>query len=513
MKVDLDKRPPHLEEANSPISSDGPRSAAQARHWRRAWAQRLVVLMLVFSDLALALLIWEGVSLPQAIWGQGRLSVIGGAVIVPTVAAWLGLRALFGLYPGYGLDTVEELRRHTYAVFTTIAVLGVLAAGFQVGYSLSRLLLALFFLGLLVLAPLTRNFGKWGLKETGLWGRPAVILGFGQNEDRFRGELAKLLQKKWELGYKPIAVFDCPLDALTTHRPTPMKLLHEPYSYKETLATAADLAHRQGVNTAVFAMPHTRREQVAEIVNLANLTFRHVVVIATLRGATQSPVVPRNLDGTFTVEAKYNLLSAWALRAKRLIDLSATLAGGILILPLLIMPIGLLLYLESGRPILYRAQRLGRDGRLFWCLKFRTMVPNAEILLQRMLQEDVGLRDEYVKYHKLRDDPRVTRTGRFLRRTGLDELPQLWNVLRGEMSLVGPRPYLPRESDEIGATQGEILRVPPGITGLWQVSGRNQAHFAERIQMDAYYVRYWSIWMDMVLLARTAKCLLSNRGV
>jgi len=287
--------------------------------------------------------------------------------------------------------------------------------------------------------------------------------------------------------------------------------LHELNPYKETIATAADLARTQGVNTAVFAMPHTRREQVAEIVNLASLTFQHVVVIATLSGATHSPVVPRNFGDTFTVEAKYNLLSVWALRAKRIIDLSATLVGGILILPLLFL-LGLLLYLESGGPILYRAQRLGRDGGLFWCLKFRTMVPNAEILLQRMLQGDVGLRNEYAKYHKIQDDPRITRVGRYLRKTGLDELPQLWNVLRGEMSLVGPRPYLPRESDEIGATQSEILRVPPGITGLWQVSGRNHAHFAERIQMDAYYVRYWSIWLDMVLLARTVRSLFIDRG-
>jgi len=112
---------------------------------------------------------------------------------------------------------------------------------------------------------------------------------------------------------------------------------------------------------------------------------------------------------------------------------------------------------------------MGRDGNLFSCLKFRTMVLDAEALLQRMIEEDEELRREYLKYHKLRDDPRVTRVGRFLRKTSLDELPQLWNVLRGEMSLVGPRPYLPRESKEIGITQSEILRVPPGMTGPWQV--------------------------------------------
>jgi lipopolysaccharide/colanic/teichoic acid biosynthesis glycosyltransferase len=139
------------------------------------------------------------------------------------------------------------------------------------------------------------------------------------------------------------------------------------------------------------------------------------------------------------------------------------------------------------------------------------MVPNAEAKLERMLEEDGQLREEYLRYHKLRNDPRVTRIGRFLRKTSLDELPQLWNVLRGEMSLVGPRPYLPRESEEIGGAQGAVLRVPPGITGPWQVSGRSHASFGERVQMDAYYVRNWSVWLDLILLARTVKAIIFER--
>jgi lipopolysaccharide/colanic/teichoic acid biosynthesis glycosyltransferase len=121
------------------------------------------------------------------------------------------------------------------------------------------------------------------------------------------------------------------------------------------------------------------------------------------------------------------------------------------------------------------------------------------------------LREEYAKYHKLRVDPRVTRVGRFLRQTSLDELPQVWNLLRGEMSLVGPRPYLPRESEEIGEAENEILRVPPRITGPWQVSGRSHASFEERVEMDIHYVRDWSIWLDLVLLARTVRALFLDK--
>jgi Undecaprenyl-phosphate galactose phosphotransferase WbaP len=271
------------------------------------------------------------------------------------------------------------------------------------------------------------------------------------------------------------------------------------------------LAREYCVDTAIFAMPHTRREQLAKLVSLASLNFRHVMVVPNLGGITNSAVVTRNLAGTFAVEIKYNLLDPWALRTKRVVDLMATVAGGTLILPLLLV-LALLVYLESGSPIFYKDQRMGKDGKPFSCVKFRTMVSNAEALLQTMLEEDTEFREEYLKYHKLRDDPRVTRVGRFLRKTSLDELPQIWNVLRGQMSLVGPRPYLPRESQDIGFSQNEILRVPPGITGPWQVSGRNHMLFSERVEMDTYYVRDWSVWLDIVLLTRTVKTVLFDQA-
>ena len=189
----------------------------------------------------------------------------------------------------------------------------------------------------------------------------------------------------------------------------------------------------------------------------------------------------------------------------------ATAAGGIFVLPLLLV-LCMLVSLESGGPIFYTDKRMGRNGEPFSCLKFRTMVPDAEDALRRILEEDPEARAEYARYHKLREDPRVTRVGRFLRKTSLDELPQLWNVFRGEMSLVGPRPYLPRESGDIGATQSDILRVYPGMTGPWQVSGRNNTTFADRVRMDAHYVRDWSVWLDLVLLARTVKALMSDRS-
>jgi undecaprenyl-phosphate galactose phosphotransferase len=167
---------------------------------------------------------------------------------------------------------------------------------------------------------------------------------------------------------------------------------------------------------------------------------------------------------------------------------------------------------QSGRPIFFGHTRVGQHNKPFKCYKFRTMAPNADQLLAELLARDPEARAEWERDFKLKNDPRITPIGRFLRKTSLDELPQLWNVLRGEMSLVGPRPYLPRESEEIGITQSEILRVPPGITGPWQVSGRNRAFFNERVQMDTCYVRDWSMWLDILLLIRTVKTLLFDRA-
>lgn len=449
------------------------------------------------SDVLLACLVWGAALAMQNAWGQGPLSGISTATIVPSVVAWVGSRALLGLYPGYGLDPVEELRRQTYAVVATLAATAIFGFALHYEQTLSRLLIVSSFLGLLVLAPFVRYLVKRELHRVGLWGRSVVVLGSGEPGAR----LVKLLREEWQLGYKPVAVFDSTM--------APVDGLLEGVPYRGNLIDAMFSDWEQEADTAIFAMPYTRRERLAKYVGWASGRFRHVMIIPNLSGVTNSAVVARDLAGTFGVEIRYNLLNPWALRTKRVLDLAATTVGGILILPLIAV-LCLLVWAESGGSIFYKDLRTGRDGKLFSCLKFRTMVPDAEAMLQRMLEENEEMREEYAEYHKLRDDPRVTRVGRFLRKTSLDELPQLWNVLAGEMSLVGPRPYLPRESGDIGDTQGEILRVPPGITGPWQVAGRNAASFGERVQMDAHYVRDWSVWLDLVLLARTAKCVLSG---
>jgi exopolysaccharide production protein ExoY len=167
---------------------------------------------------------------------------------------------------------------------------------------------------------------------------------------------------------------------------------------------------------------------------------------------------------------------------------------------------------QDHGPVLFGHYRVGRDGRLFRCLKFRTMRMNSAEMLAELLARDPAARAEWDRDHKLSNDPRVTPIGDFLRRTSLDELPQLFNVLRGEMVLVGPRPITVEELTKYGAVRWHYLSVPPGITGLWQVSGRSDTTYDERVDLDKRYVETRSPWMDLCVLFKTVKVVLMRDG-
>jgi lipopolysaccharide/colanic/teichoic acid biosynthesis glycosyltransferase len=197
---------------------------------------------------------------------------------------------------------------------------------------------------------------------------------------------------------------------------------------------------------------------------------------------------------------------------KRGFDLLVAVTLLVALAPLLLV-IGLAVRLETRGPALFRQRRQGAGVGSFMALKFRTMHVDAEVLLEHMLAADPELRLEYERHHKLRDDPRVTRLGSFLRRSSLDELPQLWNVLVGDMSLVGPRPYIPRELAPYAWAGTTIARVKPGITGLWQVSGRHRTTFEDRIRFDVAYVEAYSPWQDLTILWRTVVVVIKADGI
>lgn len=206
-----------------------------------------------------------------------------------------------------------------------------------------------------------------------------------------------------------------------------------------------------------------------------------------------------------------NLASPWNQMLKRLFDIVATICGGLLISPIL-LAIAFWVYHDSPGPVIFKHRRVGRNGKEFNCYKFRSMCVNSKEVLEHLLATDPEAKAEWDKEFKLKNDPRITKSGAFLRKTSLDELPQLWNVLKGEMSLVGPRPIVQAEVPRYGKYIKEYYSVLPGITGMWQTSGRSDIDYPERVHMDSWYVHNWSVWLDMVLLWKTVAVVLSHKG-
>lgn len=203
--------------------------------------------------------------------------------------------------------------------------------------------------------------------------------------------------------------------------------------------------------------------------------------------------------------------SSYRDKAKRGFDICLAAIGLIMLLPLM-LSIFAAIWLGSGGPVLYKQQRIGFAGRRFQCLKFRTMVPNAEQALRELLEVSVEARDEWEQNFKLKKDPRITPFGNFLRQTSLDELPQLFNVLAGHMSLVGPRPIVADEMVRYGDQLPLYLSVRPGLTGLWQISGRSDCSYHERVRYDEEYVRNLSLKRDILIILRTVEAVLNRRG-
>lgn len=249
-------------------------------------------------------------------------------------------------------------------------------------------------------------------------------------------------------------------------------------------------------------------DRVAEV----NRFFSKVLLVASFADNNRRFwLTPCDLGCVVGLELRQNLHDRRRLFVKRFIDILAC----ILLLPVLLpvfLLLGVLIRLDSPGPVFFRQERLGQGGRKIRIFKFRTMKSNAAELLSDYLDRNPHLRAEWERNQKLRDDPRITRMGRILRKTSLDELPQLINVLAGEMSLVGPRPIVNAEVARYGQVYDEYCRVRPGITGLWQISGRNDTSYAERVGLDHYYINNWSVWLDLWILFRTVPVAMKGSG-
>jgi Undecaprenyl-phosphate galactose phosphotransferase WbaP len=274
---------------------------------------------------------------------------------------------------------------------------------------------------------------------------------------------------------------------------------------------AAVLAQRLRIDTVVIAMPEMDSAEVLGLIERFGDSYTNVLVIPDMFNLAHFGAPTRYLGGLLGLEVQRQLMLGGPRFFKRAMDIALTTVGGILILPLLVL-LGLLIAFDSKGGVFYTQRRLGQDGVRFNALKFRTMHADADRRLQELLETSAPLRAEFEQFHKLSADPRITRVGRFLRKYSLDELPQLWNVVTGEMSLVGPRPYMEKEIPDMEQREAIVLRVRPGLTGIWQVTTRNEATFQERVTLDVQYVRNWSPWLDLYILARTVTVVVAGTG-
>jgi len=274
-----------------------------------------------------------------------------------------------------------------------------------------------------------------------------------------------------------------------------------------TIEQTMEVVRRAGANGVIIAATAIDLAASNRLIRQLTDAGIHVELSSTLLDIASNRLTVRPLGRFPVVYVEPVMRRGWRPVAKRCFDLVLASFGLVLVSPVLLVS-AIAIKLDSPGPILFRQQRVGRNGKRFWCLKLRTMVSDAEAKI-----DDLRHRNEADgPLFKIKDDPRVTRIGRFLRKSSIDDPPQLWNVVKGEMSLVGPRPALPREVDAWAAALHQRLRVRPGITGMWQVNGRSRSRFEDYARLDLYYVDNWSLVTDLMIMVKTLPAVLARKG-
>ncbi|WP_157448764.1 undecaprenyl-phosphate galactose phosphotransferase WbaP [Deinococcus peraridilitoris] len=411
------------------------------------------------------------------------------------LAIWLLLRAHQGFYPGYGHAPHIELRFHT------ISTIQAAFAQFAVTYAVhdfdrSRIGLGLLWLLLFFLALPVRYLARHVMIRLGVFGRPVSIIGGGQTG----AMTVHHLIEHPAYGLRPVAVYD-----------------DNPELIGQTLYGVQIVGNLEQAITqpralhAIISIPGARASVQRDIINAVRGTYAITWATPDFFGVPNQALIPRTIGTHASLEIRNNLRSFRSRFVKRFIDILAGTLILVALTPALLL-IALAIRLDSPGPMVYRARRLGRGGIIFDCYKFRTMHSDADDKLGELLAARPELRDEYEATHKLRDDPRITRVGALLRRTSLDELPQLINVMLGEMSLVGPRPIVQAEVARYGEIYQLFTQVRPGMTGYWQVNGRSDTTYDERVEMDNFYITNWTPWLDFVILVQTVRVVLRGKG-
>jgi len=463
---------------------------------RHALAFRMV---LVSADVLVAILaLWFAAALR---FGSGGMAIVADRFPDPMpagaiyVAGWVGVLWLRGLYRPRARLTVRREILDVTAATITFGVIGLSVLYFSKEADLSRALIVALLptlaVGAIISRYLIRTILVW-LRATGKNTRFMLIAGTGPAAERF----ANLVEGRLELGVRVIGHL--------LENGHPVAAVSRPIL--GGLADFERVLHERIVDEVAICLAPDHWEHVDDIANIASEEGK-IVRIPSVFPLRSVGMGPAEMIGDMAVRSiVHGPDRVVALVGKRLLDV----AGSAVALAVFAIPMGLialLIRLDSPGPALYRQARVGIHGRPFGMVKFRSMVNGAEAQLEELLSQNV------INGHafKMPHDPRITRLGRFLRRTSLDELPQLWNVLRGQMSLVGPRPPLPAEVERYDIWHRRRLSMTPGMTGLWQVRGRREADFNRWVEYDLNYIDSWSLWLDLKILAQTIPAMIAGR--
>jgi Undecaprenyl-phosphate galactose phosphotransferase WbaP len=413
----------------------------------------------------------------------------------PCLLVFAAVFASLGLYPGLISSPVRELQRVVLGVCLGFTMFAAVLLMDRQGNSYPPLFLLGAFAAALVLAPLMRYAARGYFAGRSWWGVPAVIVYTGESSLR----LFQSIRDGRRCGLSVVAMVAQEEVPCACHD-LPIFDLKSAAALREAGVTHAIVATSDGGGVALA-------KRLDEVEHL----FPRLLLISDLLSNYGLNTSLCEVQGLLTLEVCRNLLRPFPLTLKRALDLLLLLVIGPMLTPLVFF-LGLLVSLESRGGMFYCHRRIGRNNETVRVWKIRTMYEDSEHLLESALANDPRLATEWRTTRKLLRDPRVTRLGRLIRRASLDELPQLWNVFRGDMSFVGPRPIVQEEIPIYGDRFALYCRVVPGLTGLWQVSGRNDTLVSDRVRLDVQYVKNWSPWLDCHILVRTIGAVLSGKG-
>ncbi|MDR2417875.1 MAG: undecaprenyl-phosphate galactose phosphotransferase WbaP [Treponema sp.] len=457
----------------------------------------IIAIALVFSDLIAVMLSFGTGFFVVNLYDHSIINFKSFVTYWPYVPVFLLIFQLYNLYPGVSLAPSEEFKCFTTASFMVHG--GIILSRFIENQQLDAIsaAFAISFVFSTFVLLMCRSATHYALRKKRLGGIPAVIYG--------SGALGKLvidrLLDSVKCGYVPVLILSEESEA-DAYRGVP--ILYD-------LNLGEKLVRRYNIKMAIVAMQGLNEQELTRLLNYSVSAFRYNVLIPDFFRATNIWMTVRDFDGLLGFVTSHRLKMDWNLAIKRFMDIVITIIVGLVILPVLLL-LALVVKVSSPGPVLYGHSRLGCNGTPFKAYKFRSMVIDADALLQRLLAENPTMREEWEASHKIKNDPRVTKVGRFLRRTSLDEFPQLINVLKGEMSLVGPRPIVQDEVPKYGEDFKRIFSVKPGLSGLWQVSGRSDTDYNERVLFDTYYLQSWSVWLDIWILYQTIVAVFRGRG-